>query len=129
NAANSGLIAATNANEDLSIARSTAISDDERGRPGDLHSVGALARVSSSQGKLPSPSSHRTGLVGLTSGSSGRRGRQEFNPLIPTPALRPAAIPGQASAALERRHGAARGTGAPEKRAPVPRRTAYRARS
>ena len=29
---------------------------------------------SSSRGRLPSPSSHRTGLVGLTSGSSGRWG-------------------------------------------------------
>ncbi len=33
--------------------------------------------VSGSRGKLPSPSSHRTGLVGLTSGSSGRRGRRK----------------------------------------------------
>lgn len=31
---------------------------------------------SSSQGRLPSPSSHRTGLVDLTSGSSGHWGRQ-----------------------------------------------------
>jgi hypothetical protein len=31
-------------------------------------------QASSSQGKLPSPSSHGTGLVGLTSGSSGRAG-------------------------------------------------------
>jgi hypothetical protein len=34
--------------------------------------VGQMA--SSSQGRSPSPSSHRTGLVGLTSGSSGRAG-------------------------------------------------------
>ena len=32
--------------------------------------------VSSSRRRLPSPSSHRTGLVGLTSGSSGRRGQR-----------------------------------------------------
>ncbi len=36
-----------------------------------------LVPVSGSRGKLPSPSSHRTGLVGLTSGSSGRRGRRK----------------------------------------------------
>jgi hypothetical protein len=36
-----------------------------------------LGPVSGSRGKLPSPSSHRTGLVGLTSGSSGRQGRRQ----------------------------------------------------
>jgi hypothetical protein len=41
-----------------------------------------LAVVSSSQGRLPSPSSHRTGLVGLTSGSSGRRGRRNARHLV-----------------------------------------------
>lgn len=37
-------------------------------------SLRAATLVSSSQGKSPSPSSHRTGLVDLTSGSSGRAG-------------------------------------------------------
>jgi hypothetical protein len=36
----------------------------------------SLEQTSSSQGRLPSPSSHGTGLVGPTSGSSGRRGRR-----------------------------------------------------
>ena len=38
--------------------------------------------LSSSRGRLPSPSSHRTGLVGLTSGSSGRRGQQRASRLF-----------------------------------------------
>ena len=50
---------------------------------------------SSSQGRLPSPSSHRTGLVDLTSGSSGRRGSRRSGafPRIPAAVLPPAAIP------------------------------------
>ena len=54
---------------------------------GPVRSVEAASRLgrcrrhppgswSSSQGRLPSPSSHRTGLVDLTSGSSGHWGRQ-----------------------------------------------------
>src|SRR6266705_2570223 len=51
-------------------------------RRSSLDYPGALGRVSSSRGKLPSPSSHRTGLVGLTSGSSGHRGRQNSTRLF-----------------------------------------------
>ena len=41
-----------------------------------FHAGAVLGVVSGSRGKLPSPSSHRTGLVGLTSGSSGHRSRR-----------------------------------------------------
>jgi hypothetical protein len=54
-----------------------------------------------SQGKLPSPGSHRTGLVGLTSGSSGHRSRRTQS-LEPMSAFRPAAIPARVSIARER---------------------------
>ena len=57
--------------------------------------------VSSSRGRSPSPSSHRTGLVGLTSGSSGRRGRRTQS-LDTDVGLLPAAIPVRVSTALER---------------------------
>jgi hypothetical protein len=45
-----------------------------RGPPARSSGRTVLASVASSQGKLPSPSSHRTGLVDLTSGASGRAG-------------------------------------------------------
>ena len=41
-----------------------------------VDSAEVLGRVSGSRERLPSPSSHRPGLVGLTSGSSGHRGRR-----------------------------------------------------
>jgi hypothetical protein len=65
------------------------------------HSPARLTPVSGSRGKLPSPSSHRTGLVGLTSGSSGHRSRRTQS-LKPMSALRPAASPAPVSTAQER---------------------------
>jgi hypothetical protein len=63
--------------------------------------AGANNSLSGSRGRSPSPSSHRTGLVGLTSGSSGHRSRRTQS-LEPMPAFRPAASPAQVSTAQER---------------------------
>ena len=49
--------------------------------------------VSSSRRRLPSPSSHRTVLVGLTSGSSGRSGSGKSIPYTGRRASLPTTIP------------------------------------
>ncbi len=78
-----------------------------------------LAGVSSSRGKLPSSSSHRTGLVGLTSGSSGHRGRRKALRLVRRQHRCPQLFQRECHLRRSDKRGACHGTGAPVRGAPA----------